>query len=88
MLFFAPDPNYIGAPCLSLPEERREVFFPEKGGPATPAKKICRTCPQKVRDYCLEKALEFEQGQEYRYGVWGGKTVDERRKIERARRAA
>lgn len=87
MLFFAPDPNYIGAPCLNLPEEKRKLFFPEDG-PATPARKICQACPQRVREYCLERALDFERGQEFRYGVWGGKTAKERMRIEQQRRSA
>lgn len=46
------------------------------------AKTICGECP--VRGQCLEFALRTHQD----YGVWGGRTEDERRAIRRARRAA
>ena len=46
------------------------------------AKAICRECP--VQSQCLEFALRTTQD----YGVWGGRTEDERRAIRRSRRAA
>ena len=46
------------------------------------AKAICRECP--VQTQCLEFALRTTQD----YGVWGGRTEDERRAIRRSRRAA
>lgn len=46
------------------------------------AKTICNDCP--VAKQCLEFALRTLQD----YGVWGGRTEDERRAIRRARRAA
>ena len=46
------------------------------------AKAICRECP--VQAQCLEFALRTTQD----YGVWGGRTEDERRAIRRSRRAA
>ena len=46
------------------------------------AKAICRECP--VQTQCLEFALRTMQD----YGVWGGRTEDERRAIRRSRRAA
>jgi WhiB family transcriptional regulator, redox-sensing transcriptional regulator len=46
------------------------------------AKTICNDCP--VSKQCLEFALRTLQD----YGVWGGRTEDERRAIRRARRAA
>lgn len=46
------------------------------------AKSICRDCP--VQTHCLEFALRTHQD----YGVWGGRTEDERRAIRRSRRAA
>lgn len=58
-----------------------EIFFPELGGPAEPARRICRRCP--ALDECLDYALaEDVQG-----GVFGAMTGEERR-TERARRAA
>jgi WhiB family redox-sensing transcriptional regulator len=58
-----------------------ELFFPEKGGTASPAKSVCQLCD--VRAACLEWALATDQ----RFGVWGGTTERERRKLN-ARAAA
>lgn len=55
-----------------------ESFFPEKGGSTQEAKKICLGCP--VREKCLQYALE--RG-EY-FGIWGGKSERERRKMRKA----
>lgn len=56
-----------------------EAFFPEKGGSARPAKEVCRSC--EVRAECLEYALVHDE----RFGVWGGKTERERRKLSARR---
>jgi WhiB family redox-sensing transcriptional regulator len=55
-----------------------EAFFPEKGGSSREAKKVCRSC--EVRPECLEDALRRGE----RFGVWGGLTEGERRKLARA----
>lgn len=44
------------------------------------AKKICDSCP--IRDACLEYALKEKE----RYGMWGGTTPIERRRVERRQR--
>ena len=54
-----------------------EAFFPEKGGSTREAKRICRACG--VRDECLEYALEHDE----RFGIWGGLSERERRKLKR-----
>jgi WhiB family transcriptional regulator, redox-sensing transcriptional regulator len=54
-----------------------EVFFPEKGGITRPAKRICLGCP--VRQECLDYALEHNE----RFGIWGGHSERERRRILR-----
>lgn len=59
-----------------------EAFFPERGGDVRPAKRICRQCP--VIRQCLEYALENDE----RWGVWGGLSEMERRRLRRERRAA
>lgn len=59
-----------------------EAFFPEKGGSTREAKKICHGCP--VRSKCLDYAIETGE----RFGIWGGVSERERRKLERARREA
>lgn len=59
-----------------------EEFFPEKGGSTVAVKRICARCP--VKDECLEYALDNDE----RFGVWGGKSERERKKIQREREAA
>ncbi|SNT59947.1 transcription factor WhiB [Streptosporangium subroseum] len=54
-----------------------EAFFPEKGGSTREAKKVCRSC--EVRAECLEYALEHDE----RFGIWGGLSERERRRIKR-----
>ncbi len=54
-----------------------EAFFPEKGGSTRDAKRICTSCD--VRGECLEYALQNDE----RFGIWGGLSERERRKIKR-----
>jgi WhiB family redox-sensing transcriptional regulator len=54
-----------------------EAFFPEKGGSTRDAKKICSSC--EVRAHCLEYALENDE----RFGIWGGLSERERRKLRK-----
>ncbi|MCW2901719.1 MAG: WhiB family transcriptional regulator [Streptosporangiaceae bacterium] len=54
-----------------------EAFFPLKGGSIRAAKKVCLRCD--VRAECLQRALV----QDERYGVWGGKSEGERRKLRK-----
>ena len=54
-----------------------EAFFPEKGGSTREAKKICTGC--EVRGECLEYALEHDE----RFGIWGGLSERERRRLKR-----
>jgi WhiB family redox-sensing transcriptional regulator len=56
-----------------------EAFFPEKGGSTRDAKRICTTC--EVKHQCLEYALENDE----RFGIWGGLSERERRKLRRGR---
>ena len=53
-------------------------FYPEIGGDARPAKRICQACP--VIEQCLQYALDTEE----EHGVWGGLTRTERRKLRGA----
>lgn len=55
-----------------------EIFFPEKGGSTREAKAVCQRCP--VRDACLEEALASDE----RFGIWGGFSERERRRMKRA----
>ncbi|MCL3862691.1 WhiB family transcriptional regulator [Actinotalea sp. K2] len=54
-----------------------EAFFPEKGGSTREAKKVCTGC--EVRAECLEYALEHDE----RFGIWGGLSERERRKLKK-----
>ena len=54
-----------------------EAFFPEKGGSTREAKRVCLTCD--VRDECLQYAL----GHDERFGIWGGLSERERRKLKK-----
>ncbi len=54
-----------------------EAFFPEKGGSTREAKRICAAC--EVREACLEYALAHDE----RFGIWGGLSERERRRLKR-----
>jgi WhiB family transcriptional regulator, redox-sensing transcriptional regulator len=54
-----------------------EAFFPEKGGSTREAKKICTGC--EVKAQCLEYALSNDE----RFGIWGGLSERERRRLRR-----
>ena len=54
-----------------------EAFFPEKGGSTRDAKRICAQCT--VRAECLEYALKNDE----RFGIWGGLSERERRRLKR-----
>lgn len=55
-----------------------EAFFPEKGGSTREAKKVCRSC--EARPDCLQYALDHDE----RFGIWGGLSERERRKLRKA----
>jgi WhiB family redox-sensing transcriptional regulator len=55
-----------------------EAFFPEKGGSTREAKRVCTTC--EVRVECLEYALDHDE----RFGIWGGLSERERRRLKKA----
>ena len=54
-----------------------ESFFPEKGGSTREAKRVCTTCD--VKSECLEYALAHDE----RFGIWGGLSERERRKLKK-----
>lgn len=54
-----------------------EAFFPEKGGSTREAKAVCAAC--EVRAECLEYALLNDE----RFGIWGGLSERERRRLKR-----
>jgi WhiB family transcriptional regulator, redox-sensing transcriptional regulator len=54
-----------------------EAFFPEKGGSTREAKRVCGRC--EVRGDCLSYALAHDE----RFGIWGGLSERERRRLKR-----
>ena len=87
------DPVNLGVPGVRRPVEDEdplswqtdalcsqtdpEAFFPEKGGSTRDAKRVCTTC--EVRGQCLDYALANDE----RFGIWGGLSERERRKLKR-----
>ena len=64
------------ARCL---EADPEIFFPERGGSSRAARAVCRDCT--VRDECLRYALANRE----QFGIWGGTSERERRKLRKLR---
>jgi WhiB family redox-sensing transcriptional regulator len=58
----------------------REVFFPLTVAESLKARRVCYECP--VRRECLEYAINDP----YIYGVWGGLTEKQRRRVRLNRR--
>ena len=56
-----------------------EAHYPEPGGTSRDAKRTCLAC--EVRTECLEYAISTEQ----RFGVWGGVSQQELRRLVQAR---
>ncbi|HLY82071.1 MAG TPA: WhiB family transcriptional regulator [Acidimicrobiales bacterium] len=56
-----------------------DLFFPERGASTREAKEVCRGCV--VREDCLEYALVNGE----KFGIWGGMSERERRRIRRRR---
>jgi WhiB family redox-sensing transcriptional regulator len=56
-----------------------ELFFPERGSSTREAKEVCRGCV--VREDCLEYALANGE----KFGIWGGMSERERRRVRRMR---
>ena len=58
-----------------------EAFFPEKGGSTRDAKRICATCD------VMAECLDFAMREGERFGIWGGLSERERRRLRRGRAA-
>ena len=67
------------ANCLGVDPD---LFFPERGASTREAKEVCKGCV--VRDDCLEYALANGE----KFGIWGGMSERERRRIRRQRALA
>jgi WhiB family redox-sensing transcriptional regulator len=59
-----------------------DLFFPERGASTRTAKSICREC--QAREECLEFAITTGE----KFGIWGGLSERERRRIRRDRQIA
>ena len=59
-----------------------DLFFPERGASTRRAKAICDGCP--VRGECLDYALAHGE----KFGIWGGLSERERRRVRRERSVA
>jgi len=75
-LFGLPDESSWQERALCAQTDH-EAFFPEKGGSTREAKRICTGC--EVRSECLEYALSKDE----RFGIWGGLSERERRRLKR-----
>jgi WhiB family redox-sensing transcriptional regulator len=64
--------------CLGVDPD---LFFPERGASTREAKEVCRNCV--VQGDCLEYALANSE----KFGIWGGMSERERRRIRRQRNA-
>ncbi len=67
------------ANCLGVDPD---LFFPERGASTREAKEVCRGCV--VQADCLEFALDNGE----KFGIWGGMSERERRRIRRQRALA
>ena len=69
-----PEPWITRAACLGIDPD---LFFPERGNSTREAKAVCAGCP--VRLDCLVYALAWSE----KFGIWGGHSERERRRIRR-----
>lgn len=67
-------------PWAACADEDADLFFPAGRQAAQVARRVCAACP--VREQCLQYALEAD----VRYGIWGGTTAGERKRIRSTRR--
>ena len=72
------DPNrwQTRANCLGVDPD---LFFPERGASTKEAKSVCAGC--EVKPECLEYALSNGE----KFGIWGGLSERERRRLRRQR---
>ena len=79
----AADPHALTWRDLaSCAEADPDAFFPETGGSTRDARRVCAACP--VAAQCLAYALEHEEP----FGIWGGMTTSQRRRLLRRGREA
>ncbi|MDA8265852.1 MAG: WhiB family transcriptional regulator [Actinomycetota bacterium] len=77
MIIEGPDRSWQArANCMGVDPD---LFFPERGASTREAKEVCRGCV--VRDDCLDFAIANGE----KFGIWGGMSERERRRVRRAR---
>lgn len=59
-----------------------DLFFPERGASTRKAKAICGEC--QVKAQCLDFAIDVGE----KFGIWGGMSERERRRVRRDRQIA
>ncbi|MDQ4149349.1 MAG: WhiB family transcriptional regulator [Actinomycetota bacterium] len=64
----------VRARCVEVDPE---IFFPERGGSSRAARAVCNECS--VRIECLKYALANRE----QFGIWGGTSERERRRLRR-----
>ena len=64
----------VRARCVEVDPE---IFFPERGGSSRAARAVCNDCA--VRIECLKYALANRE----QFGIWGGTSERERRRLRR-----
>jgi len=77
LIFEGPDRSWqTRANCMGVDPD---LFFPERGASTREAKEVCRGCV--VRESCLDYAISNGE----KFGIWGGMSERERRRVRRAR---
>lgn len=79
--FVTTEPWVRAARCAKL-ELPSRLFFPERGESISLAVQCCARCS--VRRECLDYALRTNE----KFGIWGGTSERERRRMRRQRGAA
>lgn len=75
------EPWMANGKCLGLGTKMADIFYPAAGENTKQAKRMCAVCP--VRTECLDYALEHGEV----FGIWGGYTEADRRRLKRQRRS-
>tara|TARA_B100001939_G_scaffold29060_1_gene23040 strand:- start:11706 stop:11996 length:291 start_codon:yes stop_codon:yes gene_type:complete len=70
-LWWQVDANCIG--------EDPDLFFPDRGASTRKAKELCNSCV--AQEHCLEYSIVNNE----KFGIWGGLSERERRKIRKER---
>lgn len=76
----APNTNWMAEGSCRGVAGADGLFFPERGESTRDAKAVCADCPVKAE--CLEYALANSE----KFGIWGGTSERERRRLRNDRR--